>query len=104
VAPGRSPRDPGPFCRRRLLGGQPRRVSDHRFAEDKLYLRVNDATRPEFERRGMEPFRPFGEDKAMGYCEVPADVVEDVYQLMLWMNQAINVAAEAKRSGKRNAK
>jgi hypothetical protein len=52
----------------------------------------------------MEPFRPFGEDKAMGYCEVPADVVEDVYQLMLWMNQAINVAAEAKRSGKRNAK
>jgi len=60
------------------------------------YLKVNDATRPEFEQRGMEPFRPFGEDSAMGYYEVPADVVEDLEQLPLWMRKAIDVAAAAK--------
>ena len=36
------------------------------IAEDRLYFKVNDATRPEFQQRGMEPFRPFAEDSAMG--------------------------------------
>jgi DNA transformation protein len=69
------------------------------IAEDRLYFKVDDATRPDFEQRGMEPFRPFGEDSAMGYFEVPADVVEDVNQLETWMKEAIGVAAAAK-SGK----
>jgi len=56
------------------------------IAEDRLYFKVNDATRPDFERLGMEPFRPFGEDSAMGYYEVPADVVEDSVQLAAWMS------------------
>lgn len=62
------------------------------IAEDRLYFKVNDTTRPDFERRGMEPFRPFGEDSAMGYYEVPADVVEDVIQLKTWMMKAMDVA------------
>ena len=68
------------------------------IAEDRLYFKVDDATRPDFERRGLEPFRPFGEDSAMGYYEVPADVVEDTTQLELWMKKAIAVAANAKRT------
>src|SRR5215831_13945440 len=67
------------------------------IAEDRLYFKVDDATRPDFERRAMEPFRPFGEDSALGYYEVPADVVEDVAQLESWMRNAIHVAAKAKR-------
>lgn len=67
------------------------------IAEDRLYFKVDDATRPDFERRGMEPFRPFGEDSAMGYYEVPADVVEDIAQLELWIGKASDVAAKAKR-------
>jgi DNA transformation protein and related proteins len=67
------------------------------IAEDRLYFKVDDATRPGFEKRGMEPFRPFGEDSAMGYYEVPADVVEDVAQLETWMRKAIHVADNAKR-------
>lgn len=72
------------------------------IAEDRLYFKVDDATRPDFEGRGMEPFRPFGEDSAMGYYEVPADVVEDVNQLEAWMKKAIDVAARA-RQGKPKA-
>ena len=67
------------------------------IAEDRLYFKVDDTTRPDFERLGMEPFRPFGEDSAMGYYEVPVDVVEDPVQLAPWMRQAIKVAADAKR-------
>ena len=72
------------------------------IAEDRLYFKVDDATRPEFERFGMEPFRPFGEDSAMGYYEVPADVVEDQVQLAPWMRKAIDVAGNAKSKQKSN--
>lgn len=65
------------------------------IAEDRLYFKVDDTTRPDFERLGMEPFRPYGEENAMGYYEVPADVLEDVAQLEPWMRKAIDVAAKA---------
>jgi DNA transformation protein and related proteins len=67
------------------------------IAEDRLYFKVDDATRSDFERLGMEPFRPFGEDRAMGYYEVPVDVVEDPVRLAQWMREAIHVADDAKR-------
>lgn len=67
------------------------------IAEDRLYFKVDDVTRPDFEGRGMEPFRPFGEDNAMGYYEVPAELVEDVTQLEPWMRKALGVASRAKR-------
>src|SRR5512136_658997 len=69
------------------------------IAEDRLYFKVDDATRQDFERLGMEPFRPYGEDSAMGYYEVPANVVEEIAQLDTYMRKAIDVAAKAKRPG-----
>ena len=74
------------------------------IAQDRLYFKVDDTTRPDFERLGMEPFRPFGEDSAMGYYEVPADVVEDAVQLAPWMKKAIDVAAKAKRGKTKRSK
>lgn len=73
------------------------------IAEDRLYFKVDETTRQDFERMGMEPFRPFGEDKAMAYYEVPADVLEDGAQLEAWMRKAIGVAARAKlKRGKKS--
>jgi DNA transformation protein len=74
------------------------------IAEDQLYFKVDDSTRPDFERLGMEPFRPFGEDSAMGYFGVPADVLEDVTQLEPWMRKAINVARTTKRGKTKRTK
>jgi DNA transformation protein len=74
------------------------------IAEDRLYFKVDDTTRSEFEQLGMEPFRPFGEDSAMGYYEVPADVVEDAVRLAAWMKKAIGVAAKAKIKKKKAVK
>lgn len=66
------------------------------IAEDRLYFKVDDTTRPDFERLNMEPFRPFGDDSTMGYYEVPADVVEDAVQLAAWTGKALDVAAKAR--------
>jgi len=74
------------------------------IAEDRLYFKVDDTTRPAFEQRGMGPFRPFGEDSAMGYYEVPADMVEDVAQLESWVRKAMDVAAKAKRPKAKRSK
>ena len=74
------------------------------IAEDRLYFKVDDTTRPDFERLGMEPFRPYGEHSAMGYYEVPADVVEDSWQLAQWMSKAIDVAAKPKGKKQKGVK
>jgi DNA transformation protein len=71
------------------------------IAEDRLYFKVDDSNRPDFERLGREPFRPFGEEKAMGYYEVPADVLEDCERLEEWMMKAIEVARRSKRVKKK---
>jgi DNA transformation protein len=65
--------------------------------DDTLYFKVDDATRPQFEDRGMAPFRPYGEDgEIMGYYEVPADVLEDPEELAAWVGAALGVARRAK--------
>ena len=92
---------------RRMFGGVGIYAQGLFFAlivEDRLYFKVDDTTRPDFEGLGMEPFRPFEEDSAMGYYEVPADVMEDAMQLAPWMNKAIEVAAKAKRGKAKRSK
>jgi len=74
------------------------------IADDRLYFKVDDATRPDFERYGMEVLRPFGDETAMGYYEVPADVVEDAIQLAEWVAKAIDVAAVAKNGKRKKSK
>ena len=66
-------------------------------ADDVLYFKVDDASRPDFESRGMPPFRPFGEDRAsMNYSQVPEDVVEDPESLREWADRAIAIARRKK--------
>jgi DNA transformation protein len=74
------------------------------IAEDRLYFKVDETTRSDFEQLGMEPFRPFGEASAMGYYEVPADVVEDSVRLAVWMKKAIDVAAKTRIKKKKAVK
>ena len=65
--------------------------------DDTLYFKVDDATRPRFEDRGMAPFRPYGEDgEVLQYYEVPADVLEDPEMLGTWVEAAIAAARRAK--------
>ncbi|HEU5260010.1 MAG TPA: TfoX/Sxy family protein [Gemmatimonadales bacterium] len=63
------------------------------IADDTLYLKVDESNRPDFEARGMGPFRPYGEGgEVMQYYEVPADLLEDTDALRPWAEKAIAVA------------
>jgi DNA transformation protein and related proteins len=69
------------------------------MADDTLYFKVDDQTRPDFEQREMKPFRPYGEGgEVMQYYEVPADVLEDPETLARWVNAAVGVAHRARQS------
>jgi DNA transformation protein len=86
---------------RSMFGGVGVYAGERFFAlmdDDTLYLKVDDATRGRFEARGMGPFRPGGESgEVMHYYEVPGDVLEDVDLLAPWIEEAVAVAARAKR-------
>jgi len=66
--------------------------------DDVLYLKVDDTNRPDFEARGMGPFRPFGEGgEAMQYYQLPEELLEDPDELKPWLEKAIGVAARKKK-------
>lgn len=72
------------------------------IAEDKLYLKVSDLNRADYEARGMGPFFPYDSPTPMGYWELPHGVLEDPKELAVWVDKAIAVAEAAKRPrGKR---
>lgn len=72
------------------------------IADDTLYFKVDDSTRPDFVARGMEPFRPFGEDGGtMQYYQLPEDLLEDPDALRPWAEKAVAIArAKRKRRSK----
>jgi DNA transformation protein len=68
------------------------------IADDTLYFKVDDSSRPEFESRGMGPLQPYGEaGEVMQYYRVPEDLLEDSEALTQWVEQAIMVARRARR-------
>jgi len=76
------------------------------IADDTVYLKVDDANRADYEATGMGPFRPLQEGKnyAMGFYEVPADVLEEPEELARWAAKAYEVALRRRRSGSRAGK
>lgn len=61
------------------------------IAEDILYFKVDDTTRPAYEERGSQAFNPFGKGR-MNYYELPEDILEDAEELREWMRAALAVA------------
>ena len=72
------------------------------IADDTLYFKVDDSTRPDFVARGMGPFRPFGDDGGtMQYYQLPEDLLEDPDALRSWAEKAVAIArAKPKRRSK----
>ena len=67
------------------------------IADDTLYFKADESTRPEFEARGMGPFRPFGDEGGtMQYYQVPEDLLEDPEALRPWAEKAVDVARRKK--------
>ncbi len=73
--------------------------------EDRLYFRTDDTTRPEYEARGSEGFRPprvNTKRTKMTYYTVPPEVLEDGDELVRWAHKAV-AAALAKQSPKKQS-
>ncbi len=67
------------------------------IAEDKLYFKVDDSNRDDFEAKGMGRFFPYDSPKPMHYWELPPGVLEDEAELRIWVDKALEVAARKKR-------
>jgi DNA transformation protein len=85
---------------RRMFGGVGLYAGELFFAliaDDVVYLKADDTTRPAFEGRGMGPFRPYGPGgAAMQYYQLPEELLEDAEALRPWVDDAIGVARRAK--------
>jgi DNA transformation protein and related proteins len=81
------------------------------IAEDILYFKVDDGSRPAYEQRGMPALRPVASKPQLvskNYYQVPADVIEDLDTLCEWARHALSAAraktkktAAKKKSAKR---
>lgn len=61
--------------------------------DDTLYFKVDSESERDYLKAGMEPFRPFGEGtRPMRYYEVPAEVLEDPFELEVWLAKALEAA------------
>ena len=66
------------------------------IARDVLYLKVDERNRPEYERSGMTPFRPYADRPAsMQYYAVPLEVLESPVDLNRWAREAVAAAERA---------
>jgi DNA transformation protein len=86
---------------KRMFGAVGLYATDLFFAvvdDDVLYLKVDDTTRPEYEARGMPPFRPFELHASMNYSQLPEEILEERDALQLWTSRSLDVARAAKRS------
>jgi DNA transformation protein len=90
----------GDISTRRMFGAVGIYAGDLFFAildDDVLYLKTDATTRPDFEREGSEPFRPYGDERSsLHYFSVPVSVLEDATTLCAWGRKAIGVAAAAR--------
>jgi len=59
------------------------------ISSGKLYLKTDPATRPEYERRGMGPFRPNAKQTLKSYYEVPVEIIEDGESLAEWARKSV---------------
>ena len=62
--------------------------------DDTLYFKVDEASRRRFEAAGSRPFCPDARrpEQAMGYWQVPAEVLENPDELVAWAREAVGVA------------
>jgi DNA transformation protein len=71
--------------------------------DDKLYFKIADSNRPDFEAAGMPQFVPSPGARPMAYFELPPGLVDDPDRLRPWVDKAI-AAAEATKKPKKKPK
>jgi DNA transformation protein and related proteins len=98
----------GVISTKRMFGGVGIYCGETFFAiidNDVLYLKVDEINRPDFERAGAGPFKPYGDDReTMQHYNVPIAVLEDFDELATWGRKAIAAAQRKKLPARRTKK
>ncbi len=95
---------PEPIRIKPMFGGLGIYSGDQFFAvadDDRLYFKVDDTNRGDYESAGMEAFNPMNAPKPMSYWEVPSAIFQDPKELSVWIEKAVGVAERAKRPRKK---
>jgi len=82
---------------RRMFGGAGLYCGAKFFAilyQGRLFFKIDEQTRGEYETRGMKPFQPNPKQTLKSYYEVPAEVLEDRETLVQWAHAAIRAQAD----------
>lgn len=63
--------------------------------DDTLYFKVDRENMWDYLKAGMEPFQPHGEGSPpMQYFELPADVLENPFELAIWLRKSLEAAKD----------
>lgn len=72
---------------------------------DVVYLKVDESTRPDYERAGMSAFKPYNHrPTTFAYYSVPPGVLESPPEFSRWARKAIDAARRAPRRRRRSTK
>ncbi|WP_209005523.1 TfoX/Sxy family protein [Steroidobacter agaridevorans] len=90
---------------RRMFGGYGIYLAEHFVAiilNEKLFLKTDDSTQPEFEARGLKPlvFRMKTKQIPARYFEAPPEVFDDPEEMTRWLQLARTAAVRAKQDRK----
>lgn len=93
----------GPVTARAMFGGWGIYLEGLCFAlvaGETPFFKVNDRNRPDFERAGMTPFKPWDDRPTMlvTFYEVPRAIVDDARRLRVCAGKAIEAARAARRA------
>jgi DNA transformation protein len=89
---------------RRMFGGYGLYQDELFFGiiyKGKLFFKIDEATVGEYRRRKMKPFRPNAKQTLKSYYQVPADIIEDTYELREWAVKAISCQHKKKSTTRR---
>ena len=91
----------GPVKSQRMFGGSGLFADGLMFAliaNEVLYLKADEQTRPAFEAEGMEPFTyetRAGKRGVMSYWQVPERLFDEPEEFVTWARDAVSVALRA---------
>ena len=80
---------------RRMFGGRGIYAEGAMFAlehRERVYLKVDDENRTEFEQLGSGPFTPNERQTLKSFYELPDEVAADDAELAAWAHRAIEAA------------
>lgn len=90
-----------PIRSKAMFGGVALYANELIFAildDDRLWFKVDDMNRANFEDEGCEQWRPMPTAPPMGYFELPTRILENPADLAVWIDKSLAVAERKEKA------